>query len=107
MNTSMTGLRWFSKTVHLCALDESIASALEGLNWHWGGHDYEGVYMGVPAFGKYQLWCPTKGQTPRSPMFSCNRFQAFSGQTNIMIPISKCFEWRVLAKQKYFTRIVL
>ena len=31
MNTNMTGFRWFQKTLRLCPLDESIASALEGL----------------------------------------------------------------------------
>ena len=31
VNTNMTGFRWFSKFLHPCALDESIASALEGL----------------------------------------------------------------------------
>ena len=32
MDTNMTGFRWFSKILRSCALDDSIVSALEGLN---------------------------------------------------------------------------
>ena len=32
VNTNMTGFRWFQKCLGLCALDESIASALGGLS---------------------------------------------------------------------------
>ena len=55
MNTNMTGFKWFQKCLRPCALDEGIATALEGLTIRYstpGGH-------GISQY--LETGCPNRG----------------------------------------------